>query len=218
MGLSIFIVLAFGQWGLRGMIDYRAVPGVFHAHGAAMLAWLSLLVAQSLLAGSGRIAVHRTLGLASLVLVPAIIAIASLTFFAAVQAGIVPPFFSIPYFMALTHVGVLVFAALVGIALLRRGEAHWHKRLMLGSTIILLEPALGRLLPMPFIVPFHEWTVMLLQLAVVGLVMRHDRRELGAVHPATTTVFVAVALDHVLVEVLAITPWWIALTAQVTGA
>lgn len=56
---------------------------------------------------------------------------------------------------------------------------------MLGSTILILEPALGRLLPMPLIMPWGELLVMVIQLGVLWLVVRHDRASLGAVHPAT---------------------------------
>ncbi|SFF87167.1 hypothetical protein SAMN05518801_102347 [Novosphingobium sp. CF614] len=218
IGISAFIVFGFAQFGLRGMVDYQHAPLVMHLHGMAMLAWLSLLVTQSLLAGRGGLALHRRLGWASAVLLPLIVVLASLTCLTAIRRGIFPPFFTAPYFLALVHVSVAIFAAIVATAVARRGQADWHKRLMVGSTVLLMEPALGRILPMPLILPWGEWLSMVIQLGVVGLIMRHDRRELGRIHPATTAVATAVALSHVLVELLAITPWWIAFTARAAGA
>lgn len=218
IGISVFIVFGFVQFSLRGFVDYRSAPLVMHLHGIAMVSWLALLTTQSVLAGNGNLAVHRRLGWTSAVMVPLIIVLASLTCFAAIRSGRFPPFFTAPYFLALVHVGAAVFAALVATAVARRGQRDWHRRLMVGSTILLMEPALGRVLPMPLIMPWGEWVSMVIQLGMVALIMRHDRRELGRVHPATTAVFLAVALSHVLVEMLAITPWWIAFTARVAGA
>ncbi|KHK92559.1 hypothetical protein [Novosphingobium malaysiense] len=218
IGMSLFIVFGFAQFGLRGMVDYRHAPVVMHLHGIAMLAWLSLLTTQAVLAGRGGLALHRRLGWASAVMLPLIVILASVTSVAALRAGIYPPFFTAPYFLALVHVGVVLFAALVATAVARRGQMDWHKRLMVGSTILLLEPALGRILPMPFIMPWGEWLVMIIQLGVLALILLHDRKDLGHVHPATIAVGLAVILGHVLVELLAITPAWIAFTARVIAA
>lgn len=43
------------------------VPFILHVHAAAMVAWLLLLFAQTLLMATGRRQLHRTLGLASFV-------------------------------------------------------------------------------------------------------------------------------------------------------
>lgn len=48
-------------------------PLILHVHAALMGAWLLLLLAQSLLASSGRRAMHRALGLAGAIAVPAIL-------------------------------------------------------------------------------------------------------------------------------------------------
>lgn len=218
MGLSAFIVFGFAQFGLRGMVDYAHAPLVMHLHGIAMLAWLSLLVTQVTLAGRGGLALHRRLGWASAVMIPLIMVLGSVTCLTVIRAGMFPPFFTAPYFLALVHVSVLLFAAVVATAVLKRKQAGWHKRLMVGSTVLLMEPALGRVLPMPLIMPWGEWLSLAIQLGVVALIMRHDRRELGRVHPATMAIFLIVTLSHVVVETLAITPWWIEFTQRVIGA
>src|SRR3546814_1768620 len=67
IGISAFIIFGFAQFGLRGMVDYAHAPMVMHLHGIAMLAWLSLLMTQAVLAGRGGLALHRKLGWASAV-------------------------------------------------------------------------------------------------------------------------------------------------------
>ncbi|QDK33641.1 MULTISPECIES: hypothetical protein [Sphingomonadaceae] len=220
IGLSLFIVFCFGQFALRGFVDYARAPLVMHLHGLAMLTWLGLLVTQALLAGKGGpggLAIHRRLGWASAVMVPTIVVLASALCLTALRLGLFPPFFTPAYFLALVHVDALLFALLVGMAVSRRRQGDWHRRLMAGSTILLMEPALGRLLPMPLIMPWGEWVSMVIQLGVVWLIVRHDRRTLGHTHPATTAAAITVILAHVIVELLAITPPWIALAARFTA-
>lgn len=217
IGLSVFIIFAFAQFGLRGFVDYAHAPLVMHLHGMAMVAWLGLLTTQSLLAGRGGIALHRRLGWASAVMVPTMVVLASALCFTALKLHMFPPFFTPAYFLALVHIEAAFFALLVFMAVSRRSQSDWHKRLMIGSTVVLMEPALGRLLPMPLIAPWGEWASMVVQLGVVLLIVRHDRREIGHTHPATMAVAMVVILGHVMVELLAVTPWWIALATRLAG-
>lgn len=218
IGMAVFILFGFGQFAARGFVNYAAVPIVFHVHGALMAGWLVLLVTQASLAGRGSLALHRRLGWLSVIVVPAIMAVASLTCFTAIRQNLVPPFFSGPYFLALVHVNVLIFGLMIAAAVVRRKETAWHQRLMLGSTVLLLEPALGRILPMPLIMPWGEWLTMVLQLGVVFLMARNDTRTLGQWHPATRVVALCVVAAHVVVELLSVTPAWVSWAERVTGA
>lgn len=208
LGMTLFILFGFAQFAARGLVDYAHAPLEFHLHGMLMVLWLALLVSQSLLAGRGMLALHMAMGWASVIMVPAIVVVASLTCLAALSSGLVPPFFTPAYFLALVHVSVVLFAVMVMAAVVLREDAGWHKRLMIGSTVLLLEPALGRVLPMPLIMPWGEWLSMVIQLGVVWLVVRHDRRECGRVHPATVTAALVVVTSHLVIEALALVPAW----------
>ncbi len=203
IGLSALVVFGFAQFALRGMVDYRNVPVRVHFHGAVMLSWLALFVVQNLLAGRGAIATHRRVGRLGAVLALVVAATASYVGYAGVAAGTHPPFFPPAYFLALTQVTAVFFVLLVGWALLRKRETQWHRRLMFASLILILEPAFGRLLPMPLIMPWGEWLVLLLQLGFFALIARHDGKTLGGIHPATLAGALMVTLQHVAVEGLA---------------
>jgi hypothetical protein len=224
VALSAFIVFAFAQFALRGFVDYRAAPPIMHLHGMIMVAWLGLLVTQAMLAGNagrtGRstLAIHRRLGWASVVMVPLMVGSMSALCLTALRLHIQPPFFTPGYFLATVHVGGLLFAFMVALAVSYRRRSDWHRRLILGSTILLTDPALGRVLPMPLIVPWGEWVSLAIQLGFVALILRRDRRTLGRAHPATVAVAMAVLLSHVLTELLAITPWWIDLARRIASA
>jgi hypothetical protein len=58
-----------------------------------------------------------------------------------------------------------------------RRQSEWHRRLMLGSGILLLEPALGRMLPMPLLGPWGPFIEMCLQLGFVLVLARYDMRR-----------------------------------------
>jgi len=215
--LSLFIIFGFVQFAARGFVDYRTVPVWFHLHGMAMTCWLGLLVVQSTLADRGSLALHRRLGWTSAALVPVIVLLAIAAVVSALRIHFVPPFFTPPYFLTLVVVGVLSFAAMVAAAIARRRQTEWHARLLLGATILVMEPALGRLLPMPLLGGWGEWIAMAIQLATVGLIVRHDRRELGHVHPATMAVAMTVVLVHVTVTLLSLLPQVASLAAAIAA-
>jgi hypothetical protein len=201
--LAGLIVFGFLQWALRGFVNPVQTPLYIHAHGVAMLGWLGTLVTQNSLAGSGNLAAHRRLGWASLALVLAIVGLGTLAGRMALAAHRVPPFFTNPYFLALTHVEVAVFALVVAAAIAMRRQTQWHRRLMIAATVILMEPALGRLLPMPLLGQTGgSWLEAAFQVGFLGIMARHDNRVLGRVHPATLVGMGLVIAVHALIQML----------------
>jgi len=218
IGLSIFILFGFAQFAARGMVNYAAVPAYVHVHAVVMVGWLGFMVVQPMLIQRGNVALHRKLGWIGAAWAAAVVAVCSFVSVKIVQLGMQPFFFTPPYFLALTQVGAITFGALVAAAIVRRRETEWHRRLLVGALVLLMEPALGRTLPMPLIMPWGEWAALAVQLGVLAVVIRHDRRTLGAIHPATTSVVLVIALSHVVVEILAVSPFWIGWTKQAIGA
>ena len=218
IGIGLFIVFGFAQFTLRGFADPFGAPVHVHLHGIVMLGWLGLSVVQATLIQRGNVALHRRLGWLGLLLAAAVVVSASYAGLHAIETGRQPPFFTPAYFLALTQVGMAFFAGLIALAVARRRQTEWHRRLMLGALIMIMEPALGRVLPMPFIMPWGEWLLLAVQLGVLALVMRHDRRTLGAIHPATLIAALAITVQHCVVEALAIVPAWQDLAARVAAA
>ena len=80
---------------------------------------------------------------------------------------------------------VLTFASLSGAAIIMRRRTEWHRRLHYCGMSTLLGPAVGRLLPMPLLIPYAWYigTVLLpLLFPVIGMLA--DKKRYGAVHPA----------------------------------
>ena len=217
IGFAALILFSFGQFAARGLVDYRQVPLVVHLHALAMVAWLAVLVTQSTLAERGAPVMHRRLGWTGLGLALAIPPLAIATCVTMLRAHAVPPFFTPAFFLSLVAVESITFAGLVVAAIALRRRTDWHRRLMLGSTIILLEPAMGRLLPMPLMGGWGEWVAMAIQLLAAGFLVRHDLVTRGRIHPATWVIGAAIVLTHVLDTVLGMMPPVVAFVATIAG-
>jgi hypothetical protein len=216
--IALFILFGFAQFSLRGFVDIRSMPPVIHAHAVVMVAWLGLFVVQNQLIHRGELAIHRKLGWVSTVVVAAVAVMGCTVGYVAVARHIVPPFFTAPYFLALTFISATSFAAVVAWAVSLRRRTEWHRRIMFGATFILLEPALGRLLPMPVLGGYGESIALFVQLGFVAVLARHDRKVLGSVHPATFACAAILVAEHSAVSLVAMLPPVVSFASAVAGA
>lgn len=216
--LSAIIVIGFAQNAALGRVDIPAVPVWVHLHGLAMLAWLGLFITQNRLAASGNLALHRKLGWAGAFLVFAIVGLALFAGLMSLVLHRSPPFFTAPFFLMLTAVDTLSFAGLVWAGVVNRRHTETHRRLIAGGTIVILEPAFGRLLPAPLIGgELTEWLILVIQLGILAVIGAHDRRTLGRVHPATLWVTAVIVLGHAVVSLASRSAPVIALANHITG-
>lgn len=212
------IFVGFFQWEARGMADVRNVPFWVHLHGGFMVAWLALFVTQIVLAHRDAMDLHRRLGWLSMAVIAGVFVTGIYTGYRAVELHRYPPFFEPAYFLALTIVEPAMFALLVAAGVALRRRTDWHRRLMMGATIVILEPAFGRLLPMPLLGGWGEWLIMAIQLCFVGAMASHDLKWRGEVHPATLALVAAVIATHCLMALLAVFPPFVAFAGAVAGA
>ena len=183
--IALFTVAAFLQWSLRGYSHVTAAPLTVHLHALAMLGWLGVYIAQNHLAGIGKIANHRKLGWAAVGLATIIVGLGFQITVQAITIHRVPPIFTTPYFLLLGPMHLVFFAAVLTFAIAMRRDMESHRRLMLVATVVLLEPAFGRVIPLSVAMsPWGGWLEGVLQAGVLGIAMLHDRRVRGAVHPA----------------------------------
>jgi len=215
--IALFIIFSFAQFSLRGFVDIRTVPPIVHAHAAVMVTWLGLFVAQNQLVHRGELALHRKLGWVSAAVVAAVAVLGCAVGYEALAIHMVPPFFTPGFFLALTTIEATAFALVVAWAVSLRRNTQWHRRIMFAATFLLLEPALGRLLPMPLLGGYGEWVALLVQLLFVAALARHDRKVLGSVHPATAAAAAILVTVHVAVWAAAMLPPVISFANAVAG-
>ena len=211
------ILFGFLQFELRGFVDIRTAPAYLHLHGAIMVSWLALTVVQNLLIQNMQVKTHRTVGYIGVALAVSVVVLGSYVGRHAIIDHTVPPFFTNPQFLALTQVEALSFGLLVALAIGFRRQVQFHRRFMLISTIQIVEPAFGRLLPMPLLGGWGEWIILGLQFVMLAILARHDRRVLGAVHPATLAGVGIVVASHLVTALVASLPMTVAAAQALAG-
>ena len=209
LALAIIAALGFALISLLGLVDVPSLPLITHAHAVIMASWLVLIAVQSHLGSHGSIALHKRLGKFGALLALAVVATGLMTLVDVLSTGRVPPIFTSGYFLMLGIMNLTGFSFCVGAALVLRKNTGWHRRLMLGSLILIYEPALGRILPF-FLVPIlgatpeNAVSVMMenrdlidtvrvsVHLSIVTIIMLGDRLVTGRFHPIYAYLFVGV--------------------------
>jgi hypothetical protein len=164
MALLIFVTALIGfvpsSLGKIAMVQagQRApFPVTLHFHAVVMGAWVSLLLVQAFLMASGRAALHRTLGMASFVMIPAVTLVMILiTRTTWINVAALPPEDYDPAALAATKTflanillgqlqTVVLFPFFAGWAIaVRNTDSEAHKRLLLLATIFPLLAAIDR--------------------------------------------------------------------------
>lgn len=222
--LVVIVLLGFGpSFYLRGVVPSYprpnpTLPPAVMLHGLAFTLWMAAFVAQTQLVSAGRRDVHMKLGAATVVLAALLVPIMYLTAVWGVARESHPPFIDGLNWTAVPLAVIPAFIYLVYEAWRRRREAQWHKRLMLGATILVVfGPGFSRIPLSPPI--FWGFTIQLF----VGLCLLFaplfvwDRRTLGAIHPATWTGFVTGALAAAVPLVLMATGVWAPIAQHLLG-
>jgi uncharacterized membrane protein YozB (DUF420 family) len=154
--------------------SWAAKEAIFYAHGAIFAAWFVLLAVQVALIRSGDVRVHRRLGYVGVVLAVFVVTAGTL---AGLRAANRPTgFVDVPVppdqFLAVPLVGMLLFGVLVALAVLWRGDAARHKRLMLLASISILGAPVARIVSMAGVLP--PFTDVFVYAALVAVMIAWD--------------------------------------------
>lgn len=178
--LLLVTVVGFRAFVLHGGSAFGKftpqIVGLIVVHGLAMLGWVSLLFAQSLLIVAGRRHLHMSLGrlgagLAGFIVIAGLAA-ASLS--AHYNPGLYDDFGGPRYFLAIMVSEMLTFGGLVAIAIGYRHRPEVHRPLMLLATVSVVGAAMARWPYMPWlraIVNGNVWAMVYGQTLVFGGVL-----------------------------------------------
>ena len=171
-----------------------AVASIVHMHAVVFYAWLALLVVQSHLVATRRVARHRELGVVGVSVATAMIFVGAATAINSMKEGAAAGFGDEARAFAVVPItGVLFFATLVAIALVNVRRPDVHRRLVLIATVSILNAAVGRLIRLAIGAPPPTATVapppvafsllpgLLTDLLLVPALI-HDKVRLGSVH------------------------------------
>lgn len=161
--------------------DKANPPLIIHFHAAAMSTWLALLATQAWLMGTGRAALHMKLGVAALLVAPAVLGLMWVIAGPTILAGLSDP---LGFFIQSKR--LLGFGVGVTLGLLwRQSHPEAHKRLMFLATFTVLDAAFFR---MGWLLPgvggeHHVAMALTWQLILLVPFLVHDLRTLGRIHP-----------------------------------
>lgn len=192
-----------------------------HFHGITGTAWMLLLIAQAWLMRSRRFAVHRQLGWLSLLIAPLFVASGLLMMrtMLASDDGFNRAFGSR---LAVVDLATVIgFALAVSMALKHRRTREKHACWMVSTAVMLLPPALARLLPMlplgvaSFEGAFH--TSMVVSELIVFALLVNDWRRFGKPSTPFLCLLAVVAISHAGFVLAPQIPAWQAFAAWYGG-
>lgn len=185
---------------------------VRHLHAVTAFAWLLLLITQAWLMRRRAFALHRKLGRTSLALAPLFV----ITGLFLVQDMLARPGpFIKPFAERLAFIDLLTmawFAAAYCLALRHRRQTPLHARYMASTALLVLPPALVRVVGgfIPGVTSFEmafHLGYLVTELLIVALIV-HDLRSEGRVRPPYTILLAITVLQQVAFVLLPGMPWW----------
>jgi hypothetical protein len=185
MALTVFVGFA-RTFYLRAVFDVPTLGGrleltpLGYFHGFVFTAWVVLFVVQTGLVRARRVAVHRRLGVAGVVLAAIMVPTGVSTAIAAGAAGAAVSGADPLAFMAVPLTDMVLFTLFVSVAFLKRREREAHKRLMLLAYVSIITAAVARI---PGLVGLGPLVFFTLSFLFVLLGIAYDRWSRGRVHP-----------------------------------
>lgn len=214
LAMSLIIVAGFTLNLAMGRSTFAA-PAAYHAHALVFMGWLALSLVQGWTIVTGRRELHIRLGKLGYLWVPAMVAMGITIMILVARRTGGPFFFAQNEFLVSNIALLLCFGALAMWSLATRRHMGWHRRLMLVGFSILTGPGVGRLLPMPLLIP-NAWTISFLTTLIFpAILMAADMKRLGRVHPALLWGTGAYIATFVISMMLAYTPVGYTLTEWV---
>lgn len=210
-----------------------AFPAILHVHAVLMASFLLLLLAQSVMMATGRCELHKQVGIAAFVLVPAMVGagiVLAPTIYhqmlAASQFGspqlraaltpVVPRLENI--LLLQLHAGVL-FGLFMALALwARKPNSGFHKRMIFLATAVPLAASIDRMDWLPSTFPGSPMSTdgyILLAIAPLFVWDVIRNRRVNEAYLVWAAIYLPASL---LMYRLWDTPWWHATARQILGA
>jgi uncharacterized membrane protein YozB (DUF420 family) len=207
-------------------------PAIMHLHAVLMGSFLLLLLAQTLMMATGRCAMHKRVGIAAFVLVPALVVVglilAPTMYHQAwggahfgpppVRAALAPVVPMLENILLLQIAAGVLFALFIGIALsARAANSGLHKRMMFLATAVPLGASIDRMEWLPSTMPASPVATDLYILAAVAPMLVWDVMRNRRLHEAYW-IWLAIYLPVAsLVAFLWDKPYWHATAQRIMG-
>lgn len=140
-----FIFIGFFKSYFSLFPTFESIPPIQHAHALLFFAWFALLFIQPWLIRTGRFRLHRMLGKSTIILVPLMV----LSIFILTKEQYYRELAVLPKEQCIANLiiplpQVTLFVALYVLAILNVRDRAVHMRYIIGTSIVLIGPGLGR--------------------------------------------------------------------------
>jgi hypothetical protein len=201
---------------LKGVYGAPALSELKLVHGIVMTAWFTLFLVQARLVATGRISMHRQLGMAGLVLALLVVTTGVATALASARAGSAPLGVPPLVFLVMPLGEMVAFSGLFTAAIAMRRRAAHHKRLMLVATLAMLTPAMARL-PLEFVKTGGPPAFFAMTDVVILACIAFDTAKNRRLHPAFAGALVFVIVVQIGRLALSQTPQWMSFAKWLVG-
>lgn len=213
--ISAALVLAFAGFAPSYYLKiwFGTPPLKFwvHVHAILFTTWLVLLLTQSSLIRMRRHAVHRLLGYWA---VGVAVLMVCTSFIVILEKP--RPTEAARAFIFTPLLSLVMFSAMVALAIRWRRDGATHKRLMLLASALLMGAPFTRLMAMVGIAPGPYLHHLLTYVLLLAPLVIHDLWRLGRLHPATLWGGLFLLARHPLQALIAHTDTWQRFAAAVT--
>jgi len=212
---AVVVLVGFSRtYFLRPYFETAPLDIAFHAHGLVFSAWIALFVAQTSLVAKRRIDVHRKLGWAGACLAALMVVVALNAAVHGAHRDIAAGYeIESLRFFTTPVLAMAMFASLVALGVLARARSETHKRLMLLSTISLLDAAVARW-PIAGLAdaPLAQYAIAD---AFIAAAMLYDFASRRSVSPVYLWGGLAVVVEQWARDALGATAVWQSLAAKI---
>ncbi len=160
--------------------DKPPLSTLFFLHGAVFTAWYLLFFLQTVLIRTKQVALHRGLGLASILLVPPLIVLGMGAAFDALERGVTILSYPPATFFFMSASDMAGFLVLFGAGVALRKHGPQHKRLMAFASVSLILPAAGRVADQFGAGPLGAGIQLAFVFALIAYDLRTEKTVLGA--------------------------------------
>lgn len=209
LGLLAILVWGFYRTYFELFPSFKGITTVQHIHGVLMLTWLAILIVQPILIRKKKLQWHRLIGKASYVVVPLLL----VSIFLASKGSyykllsVAPPSAAFGI-IALNIPSLFAFAAMYTLALVHKRYTPWHMRFMIGTSLLMIGPGLGRALIIYFHVPFPMGVSISDYVAIaIALTLLIVDLRLKKSYKPYTIILGIILLAHICWEIRD-TPFW----------
>lgn len=191
--LALFAIVV-SAFPLHALVNGDHLPPMrphLHVHAISMGLWYGLMVAQTALIARGRAGLHKALGLASLALVPVMLATGIFISWENMQRTGDDTIF------IANSANATVFLIFYALALFNRAKAELHKRFMLFAGLALMLPAFARVAYIFHITAFAVlpmWLAFLLAVPVYDLISQRKIKLASAIGVGVNLLYIATLL------------------------